>query len=121
MTVIHSAAAAVDARLHEHLEALAAELRGACRLDRLREIVDEVMRVQAVTAPDADTAAASMDGLGVDPARLGPLRALAVERFATHRRRIEQIRAREASRAGYVAARAKAKPELRRTPGGRRA
>jgi hypothetical protein len=103
---MHLPGDAIGAALHGHREALAAELRGACRPDRLGQIVDEMMRVEAVAAPDAGTAVACMDGLDVDPAVIGPLRALAVERFAAHRQGIAQIRAREMSRAGYVARRA---------------
>jgi hypothetical protein len=105
---MHQGEGAIAVVFQAHLDALEGELRGARREDRLREAVDGLMRMQALVAPDADAAARCLDGLVEDTALAEPLRATARELFGRHRERIERIRARELSRAGYVARRAAA-------------
>jgi len=97
---------AIAVVLQAHLDALAAELRGGRRPDRLRDIVDELMRVEAVVAPDAESAAGCLAGLAVEARLVEPLRPLARDLFRRHRERIDRIRAGELNRPGYVARRA---------------
>lgn len=110
------------AAVRAQLSALAAELRGGRRQDRLRDALDEVMRVQALLVADPEAAVACLDGLEVDAEAPEPLRQLARDLFTAHRRRMDRIRAGELSRAGFVARRAAQRPATkRRSPGDGRA
>jgi hypothetical protein len=115
---MQESAGAMAAVLQEHLQAFVREVRGARREARLRETLDEVMRIQALFMRDGEAAAGWLRGLGVEAALVETLEPLAIELFQRHRQRMVAIRTGELSRASYVAQQARAaKTKRRPAPG----
>lgn len=93
--------------LEARLAILVDRLRGPGPEELVRTALDDVMQVQAVRVSAAGDAVGFLEELELPAPLAARLRPLALELFDRHRRRIVDIRAREASRSGFVASRAR--------------